>query len=125
MNPSPMIERGIMPAFDKLGFTCILAKSPQLNQLKYPECMNSKLTIKEKYEILYNTIKKYKNKIDIVFLNWANYFYMAIPNACKDLKKYFIYWATEDPVLFDLMNPLARQADLVLSPAIECVEIKG
>lgn len=123
INPSPMLERGIMPAFQKLGFNCILPYTLELRGLKYPYCMTNNITNEQKYKIIYQTIKQYRNKIDYIFLNGANYFYNAVSDAAKDFKKYFIYWATEDPILTDLMLPITTsKADLVLSPAMECVE---
>jgi len=122
INPSPMIEKGIMPAFEKLGYVAAMpANRLQFDNLKYPNCMTSHLTRQEKYDIVYKSIQE--TDADTVFLNGANLYYDAVSNACKAFNKYFIYWATEDPVLYNLMLPItARHADLVLSPAIECVE---
>jgi len=122
INPSPLIEKGIMPAFKQLGFDVELPKNKlQLDELKYPRCIYNTLTDKEKYIIMYKTIEN--SNADIVFLNGANYFYTAVPDACEKMNKAFIYWATEDPVLTNLMFPVVERADLVLSPAIESVEL--
>lgn len=120
INPSPMIKMGILPAFEELGFEVEMPRNRiQFNELKYPECIKSKLTIQERYDILYKSIKR--SDAEYVFLNGANQYYQAIPDACRDFDKKFIYWATEDPVLFDYMLPVVKQANLVLSTAIECV----
>jgi len=122
LNPSPMLEHGIMPAFEKLGFDlCTPRNRLQFEELKYPKCMTTTLSDDEKYQIVYNAIKR--SDCDWVFLNGANRYYTAVPDACRDFNKKFIYWATEDPVLYDLMLPIvSKRADLILSPAIECVE---
>ena len=122
LNPSPMLEHGIMPALAKIGFEVIVPRNKlQFNELKYPNCMTTKIANKEKYQILYNAIKR--SDCDYVFLNGANLYYGAVPDACRDFHKKFIYWATEDPVLYDLMLPItAKHADLILSPSIECVQ---
>lgn len=122
INPSPLVEYGIMPAFEKLGFQCSMPRNRlQFDELKYPKCLTNKLTKKEKYDIIYNAIKR--SDCDIIFLNGANYYYNAVSDACKDFNKKFIYWATEDPVLYDFMLPITSlHADLILSPSIECVK---
>jgi spore maturation protein CgeB len=122
INPSPLITQGIMPAFQSLGFEIELPRNKyQFDELKYPDCMHSTLTEREKYNILYKAVKC--SDADTIFMNGANYYYNAIVDAAKETNKKLIYWATEDPVLYDLMfNIIAKHADLVLSPAIECVE---
>lgn len=121
VNPSPMITFGILPAFEELGFECEIPRNKlQFEELRYPKVMTCTLTVHERYDIVYKAIKR--SDADTVFLNGANPYYQAVPDACRDFKKKFIYWATEDPILYDYMLPVVKQADLILSPAIECVE---
>lgn len=122
LNPSPMMQYGIMPVFEKLGIDVRMPRNRlQFEELKYPKCMTSTLSDKEKYHILYTAVKR--SDCDIVFLNGANRYYNAVSDACREFSKKFIYWATEDPVLYDLMLPItSKYADLILSPSIECVE---
>lgn len=121
LNPSPMLQHGIMPAFEKLGFEVNMPRNRlQFEELKYPKCMTTKLSDKEKYQIMYNAIKR--SDCDFVFLNGANRYYSAASDACREFNRKLIYWATEDPVLYDLMLPvISKYADLILSPSIECV----
>lgn len=122
LNPSPMLQHGLMPAFEKLGFEVNMPRNRlQFDELKYPKCLTTKLSDKEKYQIMYNAIKR--SDCDLVFLSGANRYYNAVPDACREFNKRLIYWATEDPVLYELMLPIiSKSADLILSPSIECVE---
>lgn len=121
INPSPFITTCLIPAFQSFGFETELPRNKyQFDELKYPGCMRSTLTEREKYSILYKVVKR--SDADTIFMNGANYYYNAIVDAAKETNKKLIYWATEDPVLYDLMfNIIAKHADLVLSPSIECV----
>lgn len=122
INPSPIARAHLMPAFEKLGFQCSTPRNRlQFDELKYPGCMTTTFTEQQRYDIMYKAIQK--SDCDTVFLNGANPYYTAVVDACKTYNKQLIYWATEDPILYDYMLPkVTKHADLVLSPAIECVE---
>ena len=75
------------------------------------------------YDLMYNGIREHGADCDWIILCGAchNHF-RAVPDACKQLGKKLLYWMTEDPIHYNDNEYIMKNADIILSPAIECVE---
>jgi spore maturation protein CgeB len=75
------------------------------------------------YDIMFNGIKENDNNYDYIILCGACHkHFEAVADYCIQYKKKLIYWVSEDPIYYTDNDYLIRHADIILSPAIECVE---
>ena len=70
-------------------------------------------------DMIFKNFKFYEP--DVLLLNGdCISYYQELKYLCRNNNAYLIYWASEDPLLFAHTLDICKEADLILTPSLEC-----
>jgi len=113
LNPVPLMVHGLMPGAEECNMeTSIFECAPGIFSGKQED---------ECREILKPMIEAHKPDY-VIFEGYQPTAFFALMNLCKEKGIGSIYWAIEDPVLYDYTIPFVIKADFAFTTAVECID---